>query len=246
MHNLLVCGRCGGGLPSLKLLDAIPRGLTLSTMVCAVTAVSPHSCMAQVDATAQQPGQVVTSAAQSQDTLSLRRAKMDRSLTSSQLASALRPAYEKAHRGSQPWNIKMCREEILTLDEGAGGTAGSVLRKLKAAHALPVEYEMELIQGLAARLRDMGFGVALHVAGGEAVRCQVQPTLRQHVHTGTIHLLPVGCLRRSSLRGRDTMQWAANKAVNCRVFQRKVCLVILRLCLMRRCTWLAGHWYRST
>ena len=42
-----------------------------------------------------------------------------------------------------------CREHMLQYDEGSGGSAGLVLRKLKALHALPMELEMELVQGLA-------------------------------------------------------------------------------------------------
>eukprot|EP00966_Prymnesium_polylepis_P208683 4835072-Prymnesium_polylepis.2 len=64
------------------------------------------------------------------------------------------------------------REHMLAYDEGSGGSAGLVLRKLKALHALPSELEMELVQGLAKCLREMGWGVALHYADGEAVRCQ--------------------------------------------------------------------------
>jgi hypothetical protein len=82
------------------------------------------------------------------------------------------------------------RENILSLDEGAGGTAGLVLRKLRALHALPVELELELVQGLAKCLREAGFGVALHIADGDAVRCQVcAPSSRMspvtHFHPGT-------------------------------------------------------------
>ena len=179
--------------------------MTLSSSVFAITAVSPHTCFhlgprVPDEHTAEE--KTVEDDVAHGD-ISLKRYKYERSLTSTQLAQALRPDYEKAKRGSQPWNLQSCRcrrspvshpstlpklilpwldsppslsprrEHILSLDEGAGGTAGLVLRKLRALHALPADLELELVQGLAKCLREAGFGVALHTADGDAVRCQV-------------------------------------------------------------------------
>ena len=149
------------------LIRVIPDGLTLSSVVFAVTAVNPHTCTASGDA-ARTSGEGVKAAAGKKaagkkvvgntatvDTgtvddiseLSLKRAKNERSLTSSQLAMALRSRYDQARRISRPWGVRECREAVHELDEGAGGTAAHVLRKLKAHHSLPIELELELVQG---------------------------------------------------------------------------------------------------
>ena len=199
------CGRVKGvtSVPlGTGLIRVIPDGLTLSSVVFAITAVNPHTCTGSGGA-ARTSGEGVEAAAGKKaagkkcmgdtatvDTgtvddmseLSLRRAKNERSLTSSQLALALRSRYEQARRIARPWGIRECREAVQELDEGAGGTAGHVLRKLKAHHSLPIELELELVQGLAVQLREIGFGVALHVADGNAVRCQALELARKRYY----------------------------------------------------------------
>ena len=87
-------------------IKSIPEGMTLSSIVYAITAVSPHTCshlgssVLDESATKEKTGQ---------DEISLKRFKYERSLTSTQLAQALRPNYERAKRSSQPWNLQACR-----------------------------------------------------------------------------------------------------------------------------------------
>ena len=100
----------------------------------------------------------------------------ERSLTAEQLVHALRPSFEKARKSTTPWTIRACAEAIREIDQGAVKSAGLVLRKLKALHALPSSVELELVQGLVVQLQTIGFGAVLHTAKGSSTKLQVHIT----------------------------------------------------------------------
>lgn len=105
-------------------------------------------------------------------------ASVGRSLTSDQLASALRPDFEYEDCS---WTLRETRAKVKKIDPGAVGIAAAVLRRLKNDHQLEPDVEMELIQGLSVVLEERGFGVMLHTARAADLREQVehpQPFLR--------------------------------------------------------------------
>lgn len=177
----------------VQMMRSVPPGFTSSSKVFGVTRATPHSCSRVTPhpgGKAANPGDDVeegcgntgeSTVTFDDEDIRLRRSTNERSLTSSQLAHALRAEFEAAQR-CRPWGLKVCREAVLKLDEGAGGTAGMVLRKLRAVHALPPELELELLQGLAVELRAVGFGVALHVADADAVRAQAMELAKKRYY----------------------------------------------------------------
>lgn len=167
--------------------------MTQSTRVFAITLVRQHTCShyntRQADSDDGDPSTGQPEEAKHHETFTLRRDKADRSITSSQLVHVLRNDYELARKINKPWSLKECRAQIMKYDEGASGTAGLVLRKLRSFHSISIEVELELIQGLACELRRLGFGVALHLADATAVKYQVCTTpYLQRVHLAVLNL----------------------------------------------------------
>lgn len=87
-------------------ITSIPEGMSLSSEVFAITHCVPHSCSGLAVTTKRNEGN--EGEGETSD-MSLRRAKHERSLTSSQLAEALRPAYELSRRAGNPWMLNTCR-----------------------------------------------------------------------------------------------------------------------------------------
>ena len=58
-----------------------------------------------------------------------------------------------------------------------------VLMKLRGRWAVPAQCEMVLLQGLALKLHDIGFGVVLHKASAKAIR----QTIFNNAKSGYLH-----------------------------------------------------------
>ena len=112
-------------------------GLARETKVVAVTSFRPHKeCLEHEEKVAEEFNRI-----------------QSRSLTSSQLAHALRPDFE-AH--GRRWSVRDVRERVARIDPGAKGICGGVLNKLQKVHRVKKETSTKLIQGLALCLRRRG------------------------------------------------------------------------------------------
>jgi hypothetical protein len=88
-------------------IQSIPAGMSLSSEVIAITHCVPHSCLGL--APKPNEGNEGGEGESKTSDMSLRCAKHERSLTSSQLAEALRPQYELSRRAGKPWMMATCR-----------------------------------------------------------------------------------------------------------------------------------------
>ena len=102
-----------------------------------------------------------------------------RSLTSTQLAAQLRTRFQA---NGEEWKLRTVRAEVALIDAGAAGIAPAVLRHLRGFDALSPAMEMELMQGLAAKLRERGFGVVLHTTNAEGVRNHIVELTRKRFY----------------------------------------------------------------
>ena len=62
--------------------------------------------------------------------------------------------------------------EIAEIDQNATDRAGWVLSKLRDQHLISTSNEMQLLQGMAVRLTERGFGFVLHTTDAEGIRNQ--------------------------------------------------------------------------
>ena len=84
------------------------------------------------------------------------------------------------------WGLADVRREMLEVEPLARESLGAfVLMKLRGRWAVPAQCEMVLLQGLALKLHDIGFGVVLHKASAKAIR----QTIFNNAKSGYLHAL---------------------------------------------------------
>ena len=82
------------------------------------------------------------------------------------------------------WGLAEVRREMLEVEPLARQSLGAfVLMKLRGRWAVPAQCEMVLLQGLALKLHDIGFGVVLHKASAGAIR----QTIFNNAKTAYLH-----------------------------------------------------------
>jgi len=108
-------------------IQSIPAGMSLSSEVIAITHCVPHSCL-RLAPNRNGDHEGGEGEGKTSDT-SLRCAKHERSLTSSQLAEALRPQYELSRRAGKPWMMATCRHV------GTPPPSPPLLHLITSAHA---------------------------------------------------------------------------------------------------------------
>ena len=71
--------------------------------------------------------------------------------------------------------------EIAQLDANATDRAGWVLTRLKESTLMNPANEMQLLQGMAVKLTECGFGFVLHTTDAEGIRNQALEVARKRL-----------------------------------------------------------------
>ena len=153
-----------------------PLLLTPSCQVVALTFVQQHTCLKGdlANAVLRGEGEFAEDTAAKLQPKVIAVGGNRRATPGPQLVSSVRAEFEAAARLGIVWDKKKTLCAIRNFDPTASGSMASyVLRKLQQPTRLAEHFKLELLQGLAVALVEVGFGVVLHLTDANGIVQQI-------------------------------------------------------------------------